>query len=115
MPKSAIPVAVACLLAGGLLGLLASPGQAESISRSCQTVNDWTICVRASGARSAVSLSCRTVDDRTVCSGPEGLRCEASAGRPVCRGGGGLDVEILPARRHTDRMTLPLELDLDED
>jgi hypothetical protein len=112
MLKVTIPVAIGFVLAGALL---ASPGRAESVSRSCQTMNDWTICVRASGARSAISLACRTVDNRTVCSGPDGLRCEATGGRPVCRGGGSLEVEILPAAPRTGRLPLLLDLDLDAD
>jgi len=112
MPKSTIAVAFALLLAGVLP---ASPGRAESVSRSCQTVNGWTICVRASGARASASLACTTVDDRTDCSGPDGLRCVAAGGRPVCRGGGNLDVEIRPAPSGSGRLPLPMELDLDDD
>jgi hypothetical protein len=110
MSKSTIILAFGMLLTGALS---ASPVRAESVSRSCQTINDWTICVRAAGARAAVSLACSTVGNRTDCSGPDGLHCVAAGGRPTCRGGGGLEVEIRPAP--AGRLPFPMELDLDDD
>jgi hypothetical protein len=99
-----------------LAAVAVPPAGAASRSQSCQTINDWTICVRGSGAGSAVSLSCRTVDGHTACRGPGGLRCEAAGGRPVCRGGGaGFEVEILPANPRTGTMPSLDDLEQDEE
>jgi hypothetical protein len=90
--------------------------EAASYSRSCQSMNQWQICLRSSGPNSAISMSCRTVDGHSVCIGTGGLRCEATGGRPVCRGGrAGVEVEILPMTSR--RTTLPpvTELDFDDD
>jgi hypothetical protein len=90
--------------------------EAASQSRSCQTMNQWQICLRSSGASSAISLSCRTVEGQSLCVGTGGLRCESTGGRPVCRGGGaGVEVEILPMTSR--RTTLPplTELEWDDD
>lgn len=100
---------VASLVAGPV-----APGWADSQSRTCQTMNGWMICLSGSNRSASISLSCRSVNGHALCSGSGGLRCESNGGRPVCRGGDDLNLEIYPVSRTGMASPVP-DIDLEED
>jgi hypothetical protein len=102
MPRIARVLTAFLLLAIATLTALAA--RAESESRSCQTINDQTVCTRGSGLNAASSLSCRTVKGHTACTGSDGLRCETVKGRLTCRGGTDRPRAVeLPSPLNTDK------------
>ena len=108
-----------CMALGFGMIAAAAAARGDAVSRTCQGFNDWTICITASGSSATSGMSCRSVDGHTLCTGPRGLRCEWDGRlRPVCSGGGGLQVEIRASGADADpsmRFGAPDEDEDDDD